>query len=491
MALMSSPEKSRNSAEPRWRTERTPGRKTVGPRIVAISRKLGREPMPWQHDFLMVVGEMVRDDETGFWVPAYPEAFATVMRQQGKTTIAESWMWDRMIAWESFDDKAQAVVWTAQNGAEARKKFRNEVLPAWRNTPMWKHVDKPRLMAEDTGLSMKNGSNLTISNTSASAGHGFVVDAALLDEIFADQDNRREQALVPSMATRHDRQKLVISTAGDDSSVLYNRKQQAGRAAVDEGRDTGIAYVEYSADPSDPDYDPQSPSTWRKCMPALGYTITERMVRQAFDEMLADPESGGVAEFERAWLNVPNKGTRDRAIPEALWQAVVRPDVTVSGGQALAVDAHADRSSSSIVLADNQHRAKLVAYQQGTAWLLPMLVEHAKRLRVPVAVDMRGPIPHLAEDLESAGVEVVKFGTSDVVRACSRFWELLADGKLTVKDAPPLVAAVESAAKRPVGDAWLWSRPASVDASPLVALTLAFDVAAGRGEWKGPPALWA
>lgn len=41
-----------------------------------------------------------------------------------------------------------------------------------------------------------------------------------------------------------------------------------------------------------------------------------------------------------------------------------------------------------------------------------------------------------------------------------------------------LDAAVEGAARRPLGDAWVWARKsAEVDISPLVALTLALDAA--------------
>jgi hypothetical protein len=182
---------------------------------------------------------------------------------------------------------------------------------------------------------------------------------------------------------------------------------------------------------------------------------------------------------------------RGRVISEELWAAVSVADIAPTGGQALAVDAHVDKATASIVLADAQGRAKLVAHAEGTGWLLAMLTEHAKRLDVPVAIDMRGPVPHLAADLEAAGVEVLRFQTADVVRACSRFWELLGDAKLRVKVATPLETAVAAAAKRPVGDAWLWLRPQATDVSPLVALTMAIEAAAGRGEWEGPPAIWA
>lgn len=487
MALMSSQPRSTN-CEPRWATPRTPGRETLGPRMVEISRKLGREPMPWQEEWFYVVGELVEDPETGLLVPAYPEAFATVPRQQGKTTIAEAWMWDRLILWEAWDDKPQAVVWTAQNGSEARKKFRNEVVPSWKRSKLWRHVDRPRFMADDTGMSMKNGSVLSISNTAASSGHGSVVDAILLDEIFADTDNRREQAFVPAMATRHDRQKMVISTAGDETSVLYNRKQSRGRASVAGGANTGVAYLEYSADPSDPGYDPESPETWRRCMPALGYTITERMVRQAFVEMLADPESGGVAEFERAWLNVPKSRGGAAIFGSDVWNAVLT-NTPPSGALKLAVDAHPELSTASIAAASESGIAEVLMHNDGTGWLLDELTKAHKSTGAPVVVDTTGPVGGLASQLEARGVKVVKFSARDTAHACAETYTRISDRKVGVRpnhcdhcNSIPITTAVEAAVQQPVGDGWKWSRKTSAaDVSPLMALSLAVGAVAGIG----------
>lgn len=478
------PSKSRSSALPRYATPRTPDRDTIGPRLVEVCRKLGREPMPWQDDWLQVVGELVVDEETGVTVPAYPEAFATIPRQSGKTAVSEAWMWDRLVAWEAWDAKPQSVVWTAQNGAEARKKFRNEIVPAWRRSSLWRHVAKPRFMAEDTGLTMRNGGILSISNTAPSSGHGSVVDALLMDEIFADSDNRREQAFVPAMGTRHDRQKLVQSTAGDEASVLFPRKQTAGRRAVNEGRTSGIAYLEYSADPTEPGYDPESPATWRKCMPALGYTITERMVRQMFNEMLADEESGGVAEFERAWLNVPNRASRDRVIAERLWLACRDDSAQPSNGVVYAAEVSQDFRHGSIVAADVDGRVAMVwpepsAFAHGvpdvsSTQLVEAITERTARKGTPVVINTSGPSRYLVELLESRDVDVEKVNVDQWRAACGWAFNQIADAKLAVRGHPGLDLALAGAVKRPSGDSWVWDRrTVDNDVSPLVGLTLA------------------
>ena len=444
--------------------------------------------MPWQHDWLHVIGEMVPDDETGLWVPAYPEAFDTVPRQQGKTTVAEPWIWDRLVAWEPWDGKPQSVVWSAQNGSEGRKKFRNEIVPSWEKTSLWRHVKKPRFMADDTGMSMRNGSVLSIANSAKSSGHGSVIDAAYFDEIFDDSDNRREQAFVPAMATRHDRQKLLSSTAGDQSSVLYNRKQAQGRAAVAAGRRTGIAYLEFSADKSDPDYDPESPATWRKCMPALGYTITERMVRQAFDEMLSDPESGGVAEFERAWLNIPKSTAGSAVFSDEVWQAVLGPQ-PLGGGLFMAVDANPELSVASIAACSDNGVAEVLKHGDGTGWLLDELEAAHRSTQAPVVVDTSGPVGGIASQLEGRGVKVIRFSTRDTIHACAEFYSLVSDRRIRVRPngcehcgKVPITEAVKGALQQPVGDGWKWSRKSStVDISPLMALSLAVGAQSGIG----------
>jgi hypothetical protein len=438
--------------------------------------------MPWQAYVFDVVGELVVDDETGILVPAYPESVLSIMRQQGKTSVAEAWMWDRGLVWEAWDHKPQSVMYSAQNGSDGRNKFRRDLVPTWKRSEMWRHVDKPFYAADNTGLRWRNDAFLAVMNSAASSGHGFVFDAAFLDEMWDDVDNRREQAMVPAMATRHDRQKMIASAAGNASSVVWNRKMTNGRAAVDGGRTSGIAYFEWSADRSDPQYDPESPTTWRRCMPALGITITERMVRQAFDEMLADADSGGVEEFERAWLNIPKVASIERVIPPHLWEAVKSPTASPAGVLAVAADAAPDLSWSAIAVADSTGNVEMVDYQPGVGWVVDRLASLAHDHHARVSVGRNGPLGFLIDDIKRAGVMVVEADTNQVVRACGRLMQLVSDRLISVRHTSTpamsaLEAAVASAGRRPVGDLFVWAR-SGVDVSPLFAVTLAVAAAA-------------
>jgi hypothetical protein len=91
-----------------------------------------------------------------------------------------------------------------------------------------------------------------------------------------------------------------------------------------------------------------------------------------------------------------------------------------------------------------------------------------------VLLDGGGPAATIADDLEDAGVEVVRLQSGQVASACGRFYDLLADHKLRIRPDAVLDAAVAGVAKKTVGDRFVWSRHAStVDVTPLMAVTLA------------------
>jgi phage terminase large subunit-like protein len=448
--------------------------------------------MPWQAHWHLVAGELIRDEETGLWLPAYPEAFATVMRQQGKTTSDVSFELDRAVAWESWDNKPQAIAYSAQSGSEGRKKFRKDIVPMIRRSPMMSTVDRFRFAAEDTGIEFKNGAHLDILATSEDAGHGMVYDLTVLDEIWADSDNRREQAAQPAMATRHDHQKILTSTAGHEGSVLYNSKQAKGRAAVVNGSLEGMAYLEYAADPKD---DPEDPATWRACMPALGYTITERTVREALRQMRDEAakegisESDALAEFSRAWLNIVQRKGSARVIPADIWRLVLDATASPSGKLMFAVDGQPNQATTSIAAADPAGVCELTVHADGVSWALPKLVEMSRKWKAPVAVDISGPVGHLGNQLRQHGVKVIEFGPRDVAHACAEIYSRIADRRIRVRpnqcghcDQVPITTAVEGLTQQPVGDGWRWARKSTkVDISPMMAMTLAVGAQAGIG----------
>src|ERR1019366_4234617 len=100
--------------EPRWATPRKPGRKTLGPVASRIAEALGMPLMAWQQNVLDVALEI--DPSTDRL--AYREIILTVPRQQGKSLLCLV-----LILTRALSEPRQNIRYTAQTGADARKKL--------------------------------------------------------------------------------------------------------------------------------------------------------------------------------------------------------------------------------------------------------------------------------------------------------------------------------------------------------------------------------
>lgn len=455
-----------------------------------MAEQLRQPLMPWQQMVADVAGELIEIEERiggvlrRLWVPAYPEVVITVPRQNGKTTLILAWELDRAFLWEAFDDKPQAIAYTAQSGSEARKKFRGDQVPLLKRSKFAAGATF-RYAADDMGVEFANQSKLTVWNNAEDSGHGSIVDLGVMDEIFADQDDRREQAFIPAMATRHDRQKLITSTAGTEKSVVLSRKQTLGRQSVEAGRREGTAYFEWSADPKS---DPEDPTTWWSCMPALGFTITERMVGAALEEMAK--ENGDLAEFSRAWLNIPTNSAGLRVIPYDVWERIFH-DAPQPKPVVFAVDVNPERTFGSIAVGTAES-GELVEHRPGLGWLSDRIVELWGKWKVPIAIDVTGPAGTLIEGLERAGVKVTRYEARQYAYACQSFFDRCMAESVRLWDGTTtrgLEVAAAGATQRTVGDGWAWSRRNEQTViSPLIALTLA--VHAASKPVSGPAMEW-
>lgn len=457
------------ACSPRWSTPRRPSRPTYGYQVMEIAKLLGTPLMPWQEYVVCVALETLPDGTF-----AYREVIVTVPRQQGKTTLLLSLEVWRATAYSRIVKKRQRIYYSAQTGKDGRQKLLDDQVPVIQDSKLASLLDNRRANggirreSGGEGIDFKGG-RIDVMASGIDSGHGKVVDLALIDEAFADQDDRREQAMIPAMMTKRDAQLWVTSTAGWEGSAYLKRKVDAGRSAVADGVDTGLCFFEWSADP---DLPADSPATWYSCMPALGHTINEAVVANALRTM--EPE-----EFERAFLNRWTTG-ESRVIPKEVWDAVCSADLKPDGGICFGIDATPDRSRGSIVAMDSMRRGELVDNQDGVTWMVARVEELAKKFSAKVAIDSKGPAASLIPDLKAHGVSIVEYDAGMVADATARTYDAIADGFVKVRSVhgDPLDTAVAGARKRVSGERWYWGRSnATVDVSPLVALTLAFDLA--------------
>jgi len=454
--------------------------------------------MPWQRDAAMVGCEI--DGDTG--LPAYREVITTVPRQQGKTTLYLSWQLDRCLSprWV----QPQRSAFTAQSGKDARDKWLDELFPLIRQSKALKPL--VRRIYEGMGneyIKFTNGSLIRLLSTSTSSGHSKSLHQAVLDEIWHDQDSRREQGLRPAMITVADAQLLICSTAGTALSVVLDRKIEQGRAAVTADSGHGIAYLEYSA----PDgWDPEDEDSYFGFMPALcpdppcrcgagawRHTIT-------LDAIRSERASMEAPEFARAYGNVPDRsGMRAGAGFAAAWAELADPGSRIAGPVALAFAVAPDESpwagSWSVAVAGRRpdglgHGELTEPPHDGTAGLVARLCELAGRHDPCVLVmNPAGAAGAFGKELLERGFAVVApgkdlppgkrwrlqmTGMAEYAQACGALAADVANGRWRHLGQEPADKAAAGVKTRALADAWAWSwKGAAADPGPLEAITLA------------------
>lgn len=454
------------SCRPLFETPRSANRPTRGDLVAKVALGLGQPLMPWQQQVADVANEILPDG-----TPAYREIIVTVPRQQGKTT----WVLAQEIERCGFRGKQSTVAYSAQTGADARKKFLEDQAPlidpkSKRATPLKTLVQTIGRTNGNEFALFKNGSRINVTSSSSSAGHGKTIDLGVIDEAFDDIDDRREQAFLPAMVTKTDAQLIVVSTMGTDASVYLNRKIDLGRAAAQEGRTSGIAYFEWAIPEGE---DIEDPRSWWMGMPALGHTITEAVVAHARTTMTE-------GEFRRAFGNQRTRSA-ERVIPEVTWRTVCG-DHTATDPKVYALDVSPDRDWGALAVAGGGV-VELGDYRPGVGWIVGRCKELHTTQQATFAIDAAGPAGALIPDLRAVGVPVVEIPPADVTKACGGFYDAVADATVRIRTDLRLDAAVEAVTRRPVGDAWRWGRRGTVDVTALMAVTLAWFAPTPGGFW--------
>jgi hypothetical protein len=215
-------------------------------------------------------------------------------------------------------------------------------------------------------------------------------------------------------------------------------------------------------------------------MPALGHTVTEKVIRADHDAM----EPG---EFARAYLNRRASGGRPVIDPTS-WAACRDSRSQLSGLPCFSLDVTPDRGAASIGVAgwrgDGRRHLEVVEHRPNTDWCVGRLADLQRRWQPwPTIIDPGSPAGALLVDLAAAGVQTETVTAREYAQACGQFFDAVVEGRVRHLEQPVFNLAVFAARKRPLGDAWAWARKTGGDISPLVAVTLAHYglVKAGTG----------
>lgn len=425
-------------------------------------------PYRWQWDVAYTAAEL-NDAGTGW---RYPIVVLSVPRRAGKTmlTLATNLA--------ALDITADARCWyTAQRRETAAKLFRDEWVPLLEPLARLYRLRKSQ---GSEGVHKRRGSSrLQLFAPTADALHSTNVDTATVDEAWwfdVVEGEAIEAGITPAQLTRPWRQLWIVSAGGTVESTWWDRWLTAAAAGV-----PGVALFDYGADARAPDYDPGNPAVWARSHPTAGVAFPLEVLEQEWVRRRDD------ASFERSYLNVwarPSEILAAGGLDLAAWRAAAHPDITAPRVTAIALDIAADRSAAAIATAGpiaERMAVQIIDARPGVGWLAAAVRAARARHRGAVVVADSLVAAGAVAELERAGVSVIPIGARDHAQACGAFVDRLAAATVTHRAQGVLDDAVMGAARRPLGDAWLWSRARSqADICPLVAVTLAAWAAATR-----------
>jgi hypothetical protein len=415
---------------PRFGTLRDMSRPTLGGRAARIAREIyGYGLMPHQRYVLDVLLEV--NPDTG--VPPYGRGGLSIMRQTGKTTITLP-----LFAWRGLAYRRQVMVYAAQTGIDARKKWEDDQLPVLRDCG-WMPEEGGKMLPHHRCYPRKatgresivwraTGSTQLIQSGTERATHGRTLHMGINDEYFGQHDRRIEVAWEPAQVTVLDSLYLWLSTAGTSRSVPLNEEMAAGRERVESGTPTRSAYFEWSWPP---DADRSDPRTWLaanpalcpdpggacRCSPHWRHTITLDALRDRLDR--ADTREK-LADFDRSYGNVPREDDDPSLDPNmpgvGEWDDLGDPDLEGCGGEALAcaIDVTPSGDHAAIVAVGERGDegadpdAPLVAVLEhgpGMEWVAARARAINAELRpVAWALDAQSRARELLGSLERAGI---------------------------------------------------------------------------------------
>ena len=439
----------------------------MGPAWARVADALGLPFLPWHHQVADVLGEI--DPDTDQY--AYVGAVITTPRQSAKTTFAGAAMEHRVMT------RPGARVWyTEKSQNDAREWLAEEHAPLVRSNPVFDAQARIRIGNNAPSVSWPRlGSKLGVFSPNARGIKGKQSDLTVIDEcqeIDADRGRAIDRAGSPTQVTRPGAQTWKMGTAGTIESSWWLKSILRGRADVEAGRRSGIAYFDWSC----PDeLDPTAPESWPLFHPAYGFTIDDAGMRAQI-ELLGDlfPQ-----EMGNQWPAGAVSG-KD-VITEAAFTRVTERAELPAGGVVFGVAPAAARENAAVVAAwrdeDGMIRADLSHYEDGLQWVMtgPKSVPMLLASWPGSAVGMANETPDLvvSDPLTRGGVDVATLTVREFAAATGYLIGLVDTGHIRVCPSPRMAKSVEEGRLRSVGQGSAWLRRGRPSASAVVALTVA------------------
>lgn len=453
-----------------------------GQEAIDIARSVGLELDPFQQ-LALVDACGVRED--GKW--AAFEVGVNVARQNGKGGIIEA---RELAGVFAFGERLQLhSAHEFQTATEAMLRMEELIEEGGLVSELKPRGGVSRSHGSE-GFIFRSGQRLRYRTRTKGGGRGFTGDTLYLDEAMMLPE-MFIGALLPTLSGRSvdgNPQVWYTGSAVDqlvhENGVVFARVRERGLR----GDDPSLVYHEYSAAPAlGEDGQPitpdrleaaflRDPERWAEANPGLGIRIsTEHVAKElrAMDDRTFAVERLGVGDWPAT------DGSGASVIDIEKWDDLADVASKLADPCALAFDVTPDRSSATISAAgarpDGLAHVEVVDHRRGTGWVVARLAELVEEHEIAgVFCDGVGPAASLLPKLEQLGIAVETVNATEHGQACGDLFDLVEQGRLRHLGSSELRTAVKGAAKRPLGDAWAWSRKSSaVDISPLVSSTLA------------------
>jgi hypothetical protein len=446
---------------------------STGEIALEVCERAGLFLDPWQR---FVLTHSLGEREDGKW--AAFEVAEVIPRQNGKGSTLEG----RELTGLFAIDEERLIIHSAHEQATSSEHQRR-LLELIESVPEFdqKVLRAPKGKGMEA-IELRDGSRILFKTRTGGGGRGLTGDLIVLDEAMILPE-ATTAALVPTMAARSISGNPQLWYAGSavdqektDHGIVLARVRDRAIKGVPR-----LMYVEWSAEGTDPSNVPEStlhnPQAWAQANPGLGLRISL--------EHIANEAAGALGPREFAverlgigdWPNLDQLD--DGGITTAMWDRCEDPESHVLDPVCFAFDVRPDRSKATISAAgyraDGLKHVEVIEQAAGTGWVAPKLADLTGRNR-PIAVvcDIGGPAASLIAHLDKLGVEVRTVTAKELAQGCGLMFDEVEQGTLRHLGTAEMKSAIKGAARRPLGDAWAWSRKSStVDISPLVSGTLA------------------
>lgn len=445
---------------------------TTGDEALELCAMAGLYLDPWQE---FVLRHSLGERADGKW-SAF-EVAMVVPRQNGKGAVLEA---RELVGLFLLGERL--IIHSAHEFATSSEHFRRlEELIS--NTPALHKRVKPRGYKHshgEEGIELRSGQRIRFRTRTKGGGRGFTGDLVIFDEAMELADSFHG-ALLPTLSARSilgNPQVWYAASAVDqlvhENGIVLARLRERGH----KGDDPALAYFEWSANFPTPDEvnAPTDERHWAEANPGLGIRISAEHIgreQRSLDERRFAVERLCVGDWPRT------DGLGEVVIDLEVWGQLIDRQSKIAGDLVLAFDVNPERTRSSISAAgrraDNLLHVEVLERRPGTGWVPGRLAELVEKHKpAGVLCDAVGPAASLIRELEPLGVEVKPLQSNAHAQACGLFVDVVSRKTLKHLGQTELLSAIKSAARRPLVDAFAWSRRNShADITPLVSSTLA------------------